>query len=722
MDNFAIITVGNAEEPVCKSCSEQSRSPREEEIVNARLPLISWLVIASVWVLVSSTTIPCLPVAAQRIPQQIGPISSESAYLAFGAAEANAILFPITVRHFGGWNSHLAIMNAADIPALVTVQFYAGGAPPLYSTPPHSVPPHSTWYLDLEDIPELGENFRGSAYVTSNQRVVAVDHQVGPGSMAYAAFPAGERLHAPLLARNYYGWNSCLAIQNASNSPSEVFISYSDGLTTSFPLSPYAGTLLCQDTEPHPWGTLGALITSTTDSLAGVSLLFGPQENSVAIELLRQGYLDLELHTIARETYDHSSLFGLFNTSPLTTNVAVTYSFGLTSSQTLGPYAQSTVDQDSEPLPTGTLGFASLHAFTSPIAAAVLLTGTGEIPVDNPDWSYAFPSLPGLSEISPTETALVPLFYKGVGISPTWATMVEIRNRETVTATVQGTFFDENGTAFPLSNTIFLPPGGRYFLWSEALTEIGDGLYSLYLVADQSLSVLVIPLIQGAGPALPELSASYKTVHPSEPAPREAVTFTLVLSNTGRAPAEGVWVQDVLPSGLNYISGTLEATAGTYGIQNGVITWTGSITTGQPVTLSFATGLDPDLEPGTHLTNTVDIFWGYEHLQRSAVLTAPCFPVTTTYFTYEPMYPLAGEPITLTAYAEGSEPISYFWSLGDGGTAFSQVVAHSYAHPGPYTVILMAMNCDHTGLAGYYRLIRVNAMLIYLPVVLRAIP
>ncbi len=689
--------------------------------MNARRPLVSWLVIASVLALVSSTTIPFSPVAAQRTPQQIG-IASESAYLAFSRAEANAVLFPIAVRHFGGWNSHLAIMNVASTQALVTVQFYAGGAPPFYSTPPHPVPPRSTWYLDLEDIPELGENFRGSAYVTSNQPVVAVDHQVGPGNMAYAAFPAGERLYAPLLARNYYGWNSCLAIQNASSTPSNVFVSYSDGFTTSFPLSAYAGTLLCQDMEPHHWGTLGALITSTTDSLAGVSLLFGPQENSVAIELLKQGYLNLELHTIAKETYNHSSLFALLNTSPLTTNVAITYSLGLTSSRTLGPYAQSILDQDAEPLPTGTLGFAFLHAFTSPIAAAVLLTGTGEIPVDNPDWSYAFPSLPGLSEISPTETALVPLFYKGVGISPTWATMVEIRNRGAVTATVQGTFFDETGTAFPLSNTISLPPGGRYFLWSEALTEIADGLFSLYLVADQSLSVLVIPLTLGAGPALPELSASYKTVHPSEPAPREAVTFTLVLSNTGRAPAEGVRVRDVLPSGLNYISGTLEATAGTYGIQNGVITWTGSITTGLPVSLTFATGLDPDLEPGTRLTNTADIFWGYEHLQRSAVVTAPCFPVTTTYFTYEPVYPLAGEPMTLTAYAEGSEPIVYLWSFGDGGNASGRVVIHTYAHPGPYEVILMALNCDHTGIAGYYRLIRVNAMLIYLPVVLRAVP
>lgn len=675
------------------------------------------LVTAFMLILASSTAIPSPPIVAQRAPTQIGFIS-ESAYLAFSMAEANTAFLPITVRHFGGWTSHLAIMNAADIQALVTVQFYAGGTQPLYSTSPHLVPPHSSWYLDLENIPELGENFRGSAYVTSNQPVVVVDHQTGPGNMVYAAFPAGERLYAPLLARDYYGWNSCLAIQNASSAPSEVFVSYSDGFTTSLFLLAYAGTLLCQDTEPHLPSTLGAFITSTKGSLAGVSLLFGPQENSAAVELLRQGYWDLELHTIAKETYNHSSLFGMFNTSSLTTNVAITYSFGLASSRTLGPYAQSTVDQDSEPLPTGTLGFAFLHAFTSPVVAGVLLTGT----VASLDGSYAFPSLPGLPETGSTETALVPLFYKGVEISPTWATMVEIRNRGEVTATIQGTFFDENGTAFPLSNTISLPPGGRYFLWSEALTEISGGIFSLYLAADQSISVLVIPLIQGTEPALPELSASYKTVHPAEPAPQETVTFTLILSNTGNAPAERVRVQDVLPSGLNYVSGTLEATAGTYGIQNGVITWTGSIPTGRPVTLTFAAGLDPDLKPGTRLTNTADIFWGYEHLRRSAVVTAPCFPVTTTYFTYEPIYPLAGEPITLTAYAEGSEPISYLWSFGDGGSAFGRVVVHSYARPGPYEVILMALNCDHAGLAAYHRTIRVNAMLLYLPIVLRATP
>ncbi len=668
-----------------------------------------------------------LPTTAQSLPGSPDPTlpisqieaSSESAYIAFTAAESNLFSLPVVVRHFGGWTSRLAIMNAASTPTVATVQFYADAPTPQYSTPPHPIPPYTTWYLDLEEIPELGE-FRGSAHVTADGPIVVLDHQVGPGSMIYAGFSAGSKtLYAPLLMADYFGWRTCLGVQNVSTDTSDLQITYSDGSTTSLSLVAHTSRLLCQEDLPSGQ-TLGAIVTSTAP-LAGAILLFGPWPGSAAVELLSQGHTEAYLYHVGKNTYDHSSLYGLQNTSALTTDVWITYSIGLTATRRLGPHGEIVVDQDAEPLPDGFLGFAYLHAFTAPVAGAVLFTGTAS-PTRTQDLNYAFPAIPTTVGKATNQgyTALAPLYYKNSGVSPTINTMAGISNLGDVTATVQGTFYDETGTSYPFSPTVSLPPGERHFFWSEDLA-IPNGRFSLYLVADQPIRVLVLPVGEGVGPVWPDLSASFKAVSSVEPPPRQPVTFTLVLSNGGEISAGGVWLQDVLPTGLSYLSGTLRATTGTYGIQNGVITWTGEVSAGRFVTVTFATALSPDLVPGDRLTNTVDIFWGYQHLQRSVALTAPCLPVTTTTFTVTPSYPLAGKPVTLTAHTVGSEPITYLWTLGDSQTASGRVVTHTYAQPGLYDVILIVFNCGGEGLATHHEEIRVQTLM-YLPVVVRGWP
>jgi len=66
--------------------------------------------------------------------------------------------------------------------------------------------------------------------------------------------------------------------------------------------------------------------------------------------------------------------------------------------------------------------------------------------------------------------------------------------------------------------------------------------------------------------------------------------------------------------------------------------------------------------------------------------------VSTADFTWEPAYPAPGEPVTLTATTNGTAPVVYEWSLGDGVTATGQVVVHAYVTTDTYTVTLQAYN------------------------------
>jgi uncharacterized repeat protein (TIGR01451 family) len=91
-----------------------------------------------------------------------------------------------------------------------------------------------------------------------------------------------------------------------------------------------------------------------------------------------------------------------------------------------------------------------------------------------------------------------------------------------------------------------------------------------------------------------------KTVSDATPNVGEQVTFTVMLTNNGPDPANGVGVTDLLPAGLTFVSaspsqGTYDSTAGLWTV--------GTVAVGTPQTLQLqATVVSPD-----PLTNTAAI-------------------------------------------------------------------------------------------------------------------
>jgi PKD repeat protein len=99
---------------------------------------------------------------------------------------------------------------------------------------------------------------------------------------------------------------------------------------------------------------------------------------------------------------------------------------------------------------------------------------------------------------------------------------------------------------------------------------------------------------------------------------------------------------------------------------------------------------------GTPCPDGANNVYGWGRIDAYAAVASvlqPCDPVTEAGFTWEPLTPTASLPITLTASATGTAPISFTWDLGDGATAEGEIVTHTYDQPSIYTVILTATNC-----------------------------
>jgi len=166
----------------------------------------------------------------------------------------------------------------------------------------------------------------------------------------------------------------------------------------------------------------------------------------------------------------------------------------------------------------------------------------------------------------------------------------------------------------------------------------------------------------------------------------QVFTYTVVLHSP--SPLADGFLLDPLPAEVSYVPGSLAASAGSYGQASGVVTWTGSLNTDQPVTLTWqvtATG-----GCGVQVTNQATF--------TNTAATVRSWPQAETWIEDEPdagfspsaWTPSLGEVVTFSNDTEGAAPLAFLWSFGDGLTSTLPAPTHTYSLPGPYTVILTA--------------------------------
>ncbi|MBN1979781.1 MAG: VCBS repeat-containing protein [Anaerolineae bacterium] len=117
------------------------------------------------------------------------------------------------------------------------------------------------------------------------------------------------------------------------------------------------------------------------------------------------------------------------------------------------------------------------------------------------------------------------------------------------------------------------------------------------------------------------LRSSLVSVQPTLVDPGETLAYAILLQNSGET-LSSARITSTLPAEVTYL-GDLSASSGSYGEAGGVITWTGAVEAGAPVTITYSATVDGGLTDPTAIVNPVLIDDGLGNVdERSAVAIA----------------------------------------------------------------------------------------------------
>jgi uncharacterized repeat protein (TIGR01451 family) len=125
----------------------------------------------------------------------------------------------------------------------------------------------------------------------------------------------------------------------------------------------------------------------------------------------------------------------------------------------------------------------------------------------------------------------------------------------------------------------------------------------------------------------PDLSSSYKAVSSQYPSHNERITYTIAVINDAGPLTQTILLDDVVPTGLLYVPGTLTATRGIVDDASApALTWSGPLTPTPVVTITYAAVVtytvpgSTAILPGTIVNTATITAPGYQTIHRTATV------------------------------------------------------------------------------------------------------
>ncbi|MFQ5612074.1 MAG: PQQ-dependent sugar dehydrogenase [Anaerolineae bacterium] len=181
--------------------------------------------------------------------------------------------------------------------------------------------------------------------------------------------------------------------------------------------------------------------------------------------------------------------------------------------------------------------------------------------------------------------------------------------------------------------------------WSAPDLELDTSLLISAFGEDEAGELYVVDyggtiyrLADANGPS-PNLTGSRKRVSSASAIPGQVVTYTIRVSNSGALVDQTAFVTDALPTGLNYLPGTLTATQGIVTDAPGpVLLWQGQLTPSENITITYR--VTPTGEVTGGLVNQAQLAGaGFSPVALSVTLLVvpEPGPTTTLQFFYLPL-------------------------------------------------------------------------------------
>ncbi len=182
--------------------------------------------------------------------------------------------------NYFNYYSNITVQNATAAGVDVRVEIYApGNAVPVKTQTATNVPASAATSFEQEGLTELANNQFYSAIIkgfvtgTTTPALIAPIVNIYGRSTAdnqlysYNAFASGSTTaYAPVIMKNYYGYNTALVVQNIGTVNASVEVRYTNGTLTTHTIAPgAAASLYTPDVAGLPSGNTlyGATVSST---------------------------------------------------------------------------------------------------------------------------------------------------------------------------------------------------------------------------------------------------------------------------------------------------------------------------------------------------------------------------------------------------------------------------------------------------------------------------
>ena len=248
----------------------------------------------------------------------------------------------------GNWASGIACVNLGTTNGTATLVFYdQTGAVEATVPKPDAFEPNKPWLLFTPNIPGLGDDFFGSAVFSSDvQANCSVNTQTAPGQLVrvgtsggVSGDDTGPTLYATQILNALAGFNSYVAVQNASSSEADVVAEYYDSngaLVKTLPavkIPPNASHTFYQDDGNLPANFIGSAIFKSQDTaevLAGsVGLYNTNTAQLLSVNTFKDGAAKVFVPRLAKNLsgVGYTSGFACQNLGPGDANMTMEISF-----------------------------------------------------------------------------------------------------------------------------------------------------------------------------------------------------------------------------------------------------------------------------------------------------------------------------------------------------------------------------------------------------------
>lgn len=332
-----------------------------------------------------------------------GSVNFNGSYSGFSSG-ATTFYLPSAVFNYYGWYSLISVQNVGAAPADVTLTITCtDGTTGTLSV--QNIPLFASHHFDLETTTPSGftgsTSCNGSAKITSDQPVVAVDNQTAPAggnTQSFSGVMSGsQKLYAPALYKNYYGWNSSLNIRKLGTGNTTVTVTFSDSGTTTCNLTDAKpGCLLYIPSVHSANGYFGATIqeSGSTGLIAVVNAANGAQAQTY--NAIGSGTGTVGIPSVMKSYYGWNTSFTCQNVGSVSTSLNIKYDGYAGSAYNTGTLAPGAavekVTANEGFLPAGFQGGATVKANAggAQVSCIVNFNNAAQMGSTAGDWSMSY--------------------------------------------------------------------------------------------------------------------------------------------------------------------------------------------------------------------------------------------------------------------------------------------------------------------------------------------